>query len=215
MDINELYDESYAKALAATQNQPTYTGNSYNDLKQALAQNQALANANLKKRMADIGQGQSLTVENNRQMANQNNLGNVALQQQAFTDYQNALNQQTQANAAAQASQIYADNYANKTNALLNDENNKFSTYYNLYLKKKITAKQFKSLTGVDVNTISSGSSSSSSSNIDDELGYTNPYNNGVSTPKIDTSLNTNDSILTRAYKILLDQSSSKAPYKK
>lgn len=211
MDINNLYDEAYAAALETLKNQPTYAGNAYDGLKQEAAYNQALIDDNLKKRMNDIGAGQSLTVQNNAQMANLNNLGNIGRQQQAYTDYQNMLNAQTQAAAAAQQAEIYANNYANQSNALINDENNKFNTYYNLYLNNKMTAKQFKALTGIDVKSVSSGSGSSSS-NIGLEMDKLVPAASGINTAKVD-AYNITDDPLIAAYKGLYFSSPSVKKY--
>lgn len=225
MDISKLYDESYAKALAAAQPTTAYTNNItngnnlYNQLKSEAAQSRSMADANLKKRLSDLNQSsQSLTAFNNAAMAGMNDLGNINAQQQGFINQQNALQQQVNLQSQAQAADIYANNYANQSNAELTDANNKFDIYYNLYNNKKITASQFKKLTGIDVKEYSSGGSSSGG-NIDAEVssGIGTAGSTGIGLQKIDTSLNTSDDILTRAYKILLDQQlkGKTSPYKK
>lgn len=225
MDISKLYDESYAKALAAAQPTTAYTNNItngnnlYNQLKSEAAQSRSMADANLKKRLSDLNQSsQSLTASNNAAMAGMNDLGNINAQQQGFINQQNALQQQVNLQSQAQAADIYANNYANQSNAELTDANNKFDIYYNLYNNKKITASQFKKLTGIDVKEYSSGGSSSGG-NIDAEVssGIGTAGSTGIGLQKIDTSLNTSDDILTRAYKILLDQQlkGKTSPYKK
>jgi len=225
MDISKLYDESYAKALAAAQPTTAYTNNItngnnlYNQLKSEAAQSRSMADANLKKRLSDLNQSsQSLTASNNAAMAGMNDLGNINAQQQGFINQQNALQQQVNLQSQAQAADIYANNYANQSNAELTDANNKFDIYYNLYNNKKITASQFKKLTGIDVKAYSSGGSSSGG-NIDAEVsgGIGTAGSTGIGLQKIDTSLNTSDDILTRAYKILLDQQlkGKTSPYKK
>lgn len=227
MDISKLYDESYAKALAAAQPTTAYTNNItngnnlYNQLKSEAAQSRSMADANLKKRLSDLNQSsQSLTTSNNATMAGMNDLGNINAQQQGFINQQNALQQQANLQSQAQAADIYANNYANQSNAELTDANSKFDIYYNLYNNKKITASQFKKLTGIDVRAYSSGSSSGSSGgNIDAEVtgGITTGGTDGIGLKKVDTSLNLSDPLITSAYKKLLRQNlkgSAIAPYK-
>jgi hypothetical protein len=155
------YDEALKQALAAAGSQTAQQGiaanitegnNSYNQLVSQQATNNKLEQQRLAQRMANMGIAapSSLTIENNTMMSGRNDIGDIQRQNQAYTGVQNAMIDQTDANAAAQSAEITANMNAAQNASILDEQRSKMERYYNLYANKKMTANQFKKLTGIN-----------------------------------------------------------------
>jgi hypothetical protein len=155
-----------------------------------------LAQKRLKERMANMGLsatgGTSGTLENQNAMGLQSNLGSLARQKQKIIDDANSQIALLGQNYATDQSTASADIASQEQTALLaqyekdrayemEQEQIKFDKAWALWQKKKITAKQFKDMTGIDVKTYSvkKASSTSSGGGIEDELGRGNPGGRG------------------------------------
>lgn len=128
--------------------------NEYNLLKQQQAQADSAYSANLRQRMSDLGLGapKSLTLSNNIEMGGRGNIGAITAQEQALTDYRAALGNQNAANLLTQNLQADANKYAFDTANELATANLEYDRWFELWKKRKITAKQFKQKTGYDVS---------------------------------------------------------------
>lgn len=176
-DIGKAYDSSLAAKItsidtgtqqAVQQQQKTIDDSKYTY--QPL-QNQAYANnlsnqRTLRENMANMGMsgggGKSLTLENKLASSQQNTLANIALQQQQLID--NAKTQIAQLQAAGETAKASAtaELTLQKIQALSNEawkqkqfdqsaQQGDIQNYMNLYLNGRITAAQFKALTGINV----------------------------------------------------------------
>lgn len=126
--------------------------NEYNLLKQQAAQANRLIQANLAQRLRNAGLAEMpLTLQNRIDVGGRGNIGAIDAQQKAMMDYQASLGQQNAANLAAQNLGIEAGRMAFNTARELDESNNMFDMWYQLWKKGKITAKQFKQQTGYDV----------------------------------------------------------------
>ncbi len=157
------YEEALQEALTAINAQSAQqemaanieAGNAaYGELKDTAETNRSIEKQRLAQRMADLGLGgtaQPLSVSNNYMMAGKSDIGDISAQNQNYTDVQNAMIKQADANAAAQAAQVTAAMNAAEDASELDEQMNKFDRYYRMYMAKKITANQFKKVTGMDV----------------------------------------------------------------
>lgn len=157
------YEEALQEALTAINAQSAQqemaanieAGNAaYGELKDTAETNRSIEKQRLAQRMADLGLGgtaQPLSVSNNYMMAGRSDIGDISAQNQNYTDVQNAMIKQADANAAAQAAQVTAAMNAAEDASELDEQMNKFDRYYRMYMAKKITASQFKKVTGMDV----------------------------------------------------------------
>lgn len=126
--------------------------NEYNLLKQQAAQANRLIQANLAQRLRNAGLAEMpLTLQNRIDVGGRGNIGAIDAQQKAMMDYQASLGQQNAANLAAQNLGIEAGRMAFNTARELDESNNMFDMWYQLWKKGKITAKQFRQQTGYDV----------------------------------------------------------------
>ncbi len=160
-DMN--YEEALKEALDAVNAQTAQQqmaanieeGNAaYGQLKDQAAVNRSMEKQRLAKRMADLGLGgtpQPLSVSNNYMMAGNRDIGDISRQNKYYTDTQNAMIKQADANAAAQTARITAQMNAAQNASDLDEQINRFDRYYRMYMAKKMTRGQFKKLTGMDV----------------------------------------------------------------
>ena len=126
--------------------------NEYNLLKQQAAQANRLIQANLAQRLRNAGLAEMpLTLQNRIDVGGRGNIGAIDTQQKAMMDYRASLEQQNAANLAAQNLGIEAGRMAFNIARELDESNNMFDMWYQLWKKRKITAKQFRQKTGYDV----------------------------------------------------------------
>lgn len=175
-DIGKAYDNSLAAKLssidtdtqqAVAEQQKTIDDSkyTYQPLKnQAYAEN--LANQRtLRENMANMGMsgggGKSLTLENKLASSQQNTLAGIALQQQQLIDNAKTQIAQLQASGETAKASATAELTLQKIQALADEawkqkqlnqtaEQGDMQTYMNLYLNGRITAAQFKALTGIN-----------------------------------------------------------------
>lgn len=104
--------------------------------------------------LADIGQGaqQPLTLQNNAAMALQNRLGQITRHRQQYTGGLEARRQEAAAGLTANWANAAAANTESLNDMLIGAQNQARDIYYNMLLKKKITARQFEKSTGIPIN---------------------------------------------------------------
>jgi len=157
MDYSEALQKALEAANAQTAQQSIAANiaegnNAYNQIAENAALTRKLEAQRLAQRLSDMGASpSSLTTQNNSVLAGYKNAGAINSQNQAYTAAQNAMITQANANAAAQSASITANMNAAQNASNITEMQSKYDRYYDLYTNKKMTANQFKKLTGIDV----------------------------------------------------------------
>jgi hypothetical protein len=123
--------------------------NAFNEIVKRTAQQQTSQEAQLRQRMQDSSQ--PLTLQTQQEQAGRANIGDIQRQQQGQTEFNQALQRQSDLTLGAQQQTIGGQQEFATSQLEQNVQNRNTDIYYRLFQNRKLTARQFEKLTGITV----------------------------------------------------------------
>jgi hypothetical protein len=175
LDINKMYDDALKARNDAIEKstQASQTGyksqidnakNTYNPMRNEAYTQDQTAQRTLRERMANLGLGagggKSMTLDNQRQSALLNRMGDISRQQRQYEDNLKTEMSKLTAQGSADKAAAAAENYTQRNQALIGQDQwqktyemqqqaQKYTQAWELFKKKKISKSDFYNMTGI------------------------------------------------------------------